>query len=309
MARRHYVSVDDAALMPMHSCRRSAWWRSVLCERWALVGILIMAAIFRLSGLDLGWLLADGVRDAVAALDIAEGRSLPLVGPVAQGLYALGPLYYYVLAIPFWFSKDPAVAVFAISLLNLISVYLTYRLGRQFFSPTVGLIGAALYAAFPTVIISTKALWNPSLIPFFTVAFFYCLASFLVAQRPWGLTGAMAALGCLLQIHLSGLALLALLAITLFLCRPPFPWRHALVGCALVLGLFSSYMVFEAQGGFQAVPNALRFFHQQGDVGVKESQLDMMWRALKVPFTISTRDQQDLVQWGEPYPLQGCTAC
>jgi len=265
-------------------------------ERRILVGILALAAAFRLSGVDLGWFLFDQARDALAALEIAEGKSLPLVGPVAQGLYALGPLYYYLIALPLWFSKDPSASVFFISLLNLTSVYLAYRLGQEFFGPTVGLVGAALYAVFPTAVISSHALWNPGLVPCFTVVFFYCLYHFLVRQRPWGLVGAMVALGCLLQVHLSGLTLLLVLALAASLYRPSFPWIHALTGCVLLLFLFSSYVVFEAKRDFQAFPDALRFFRQQGKVTVDEAQLDMVWEALKVPFTISTEMGKSLYE-------------
>jgi len=248
-----------------------------------------LAAGFRLTGLDLGWFMVDQARDAVEALKIAEGRSFPLVGPIAPGLYAMGPLYYYLLAVPFWFSKDPSAAVFFIGLLNLVSVYLTYRLGREFFSPTVGLVGAALYAVFPMAVISSKAMWNPGFIPFFTVVFFYFLYRFLVGQRPWGLTFALVALGCLLQVHLGGFALLLLLLITLLLFRPPFPWRHALAGSVLALVLFFPYVTFEARQGFQGLSDALRFLRQDREVMVRESQIEMPWRALQAPFTIPVR--------------------
>ncbi|MBI3325452.1 MAG: hypothetical protein HYZ81_01945 [Nitrospinae bacterium] len=247
-------------------------------EKWALAGILTIGAGSRLSGLELGWFMGDQVRDAVGALQIVEGKSLPLAGPVVPGLYALGPLYYYLLAIPFGFSKDPSAAVLFISLLSLVSVYLTYRLGRDFFGLTVGLVGAALYAA--------RALWNPGLIPFFTVVFFYCLYHFLVGQRPWGFIGASVALGCLLQIHLSGLALLVLLVIATPLCRRPFPWWHTLVGLALVVVLFSSYLVFETRRGFQGISDALQFLRQEQVVRVRESSFEMPWKALRAPFAL-----------------------
>lgn len=263
-------------------------WDMVRWEKWALVCVLALAAGVRLTGLDLGWFMTENARDAMEALRIVEGKNLPLVGPINPKVYALGPLYYYLIAIPFWFSKDPVAAVFFLSLLNLTSVYVTYRLGREFFSPTVGLVGAALYAVFPMAVFSAKALWNPGLIPFFTIIFFYALYQFLIASRPWGLTVAFVALGCLLQVHLGGLALLLILLLCLLIFRPPFPWRHALAGSAIVLALYASYFAFEAQRGFQAIPQAFRFIRQDGQVAAQESQLAVIWKAVQAPFIIPT---------------------
>jgi hypothetical protein len=276
------VGVPDKA----HICPYRLGWQSLAWEQWLLMGVLMLAAACRLSGLDLGWFMLDQVRDAMEATRIALGENLPLVGPIAPGLYVLGPLYYYLLAVPFGLSQDPTVAIFFISVLNLVSVYLSYRLGKEFFSGTVGLVAAALYAVFPMATISTKSLWNPGFIPFFTIVFFYGLFRFLVAGRPWGLTLALVALGCLLQVHLSGLALLLLLGLALVLFRPSLPWRQALVGCILVLGLFSSYLVFEANRGFQGVSDALRFTRAHGGPEGSRFGVDLLWRAVQTPFTL-----------------------
>jgi 4-amino-4-deoxy-L-arabinose transferase-like glycosyltransferase len=261
----------------------------VVRNRLILIAILIVAGWARLTGPDLGWFMMDQARDAAAALKIAEGTSFPIVGPVARGLYALGPLYYYLIAVPFLFSKDPAAAVLFIGLLNSVSVYLTYRLGREFFSPTVGLIGAALYAVFPMTIVSSKAMWNPGLVPFFTVIALYSLFHFVVAGRPWGLTVTLAALGCLLQLHLSALALVLLLVVVLALFRPSIPWRHALVGLGLASVLFAPYAVFEATRGFQGIADALRFFGKERALEGSRPWMEIAWKALQAPFTIPIR--------------------
>jgi hypothetical protein len=285
--------------------RVAQWGRKRLAwEQWALIGILALAAAVRLRGLDLGWFMVDQARDALEAMRIASGESLPLVGPIAPGLYVLGPLYYYLLAIPFWFSTDPTAAVGLMSLLNLVTVYLSYRLGRECFSTTVGLVTAALYAVFPMATIDSKALWNPGFIPFFCIAFFYGLFRFLVAARPWGLTLALVALGCLLQIHPSGIAWLVLLGLVLILFRPPLPWRQAIVGLMLVLGLFASYLVFEAQRGFQGFSDALRFAREQGGTEASRFEVDLLWRAVQTPFALPGQMGSALYHGPSLYLLQ-----
>jgi 4-amino-4-deoxy-L-arabinose transferase-like glycosyltransferase len=145
--------------------------------------ILAFGALARLSGLDVGWFLQDQVRDATAAQGILSGRDFPLVGPHAalSTVQLVGPLYYYLVAIPYGLSANPVVGVAFLNLFGVASVYLTYRLGREMFGPLEELVAAALYAVFPMAVLSGKALWNPGLIPFSRPSF--CL---LCGVSSWG---------------------------------------------------------------------------------------------------------------------------
>jgi hypothetical protein len=278
---------DDGGVRTLARPGQAAGWlEEVTWQRLVLAAVLGAAVWARLGALDLGWFMMDQARDAVEALKIVESGRLPLVGPIARDLYALGPLYYYLLAPAFWISKDPAVAVFLIGGLNLVAVYLTYRLGREFFSVTTGLVAAALYAVFPMAVISTRSMWNPGLVPFFTAVFVYATYRFMVGRRPWGLTAALAALACLLQVHLSSLALVLVFVTALLLFRPAVPWRHAALGAAIGLALFAPYIAFEAMRGFQGVSDALRFLGQDRGVTVVEPWPAVAVKALRAPFTI-----------------------
>src|SRR5262244_3720316 len=92
--------------------------------RLLLASILALGAWTRLSGLDLGWFLQDQVRDATIALGIVSGHDFPLVGPEAGATFHLGPLFYYLLAIPYGLSINPQVGLVFQTALNLISIYL-----------------------------------------------------------------------------------------------------------------------------------------------------------------------------------------
>jgi 4-amino-4-deoxy-L-arabinose transferase-like glycosyltransferase len=260
--------------------------REVIGSRLLLLVILIAAGWARLTAPDLGWFMMDQARDATAALGIAQGTSFPMVGPVARGLYALGPLYYYLIAAPFLFSKDPAGAVLVIGFLNVASVYLAFRLGKQFFGLSVGLIAAALYAVSPMAVVSSSVMWNPGFVPFFTAVALYGLFEFIVAGRPWGLTATLAALACLLQVHLSAVALVLLLIVTLVVFRPSIPWQHAALGLGLAAALFVPYAVFEATRGFQGIADAQRFFGTEGTIEGSQPWITIAGKALAAPFTI-----------------------
>jgi 4-amino-4-deoxy-L-arabinose transferase-like glycosyltransferase len=257
-----------------------------LTRAWALGLVLVTSAWVRLVGLDLGWFMVDQARDVEEALRIARGEHFPLVGPVAPGLYALGPLYYYLLALPFWVRPEPEAAVLLLALLNLFTVYVTYRIGTEFFSSTVGLVAAALYGVFPMAVISARVLWNPGLVPVFSVTFFYALFRYLIGGRAWGLPLSLLALACLLQVHPSGLALGLVFVLALVLIRPRIPRREALAGVGLAVAVLAPYLLFEARRGFQVVPDTLRFLRMQGHTVVNESWLQIVWRAVQTPFAL-----------------------
>jgi hypothetical protein len=216
------------------------------------VAILILGVWARLSALDLGWFFTDQARDGIAALGIISGRSFPLIGPQAAWgtLNLLGPLYFYVLAIPYGVSANPVVGIVFLNLLNLCSIYLTYRLGTEMFGPPVGLIAAALYAVFPLPVLTAKTLWNPGFLPFFAMVFLWMLWRFLTEHRPWTLALVLFLLGVLLQIHLSGAIFVLLLPVALFLYRPPLRLGPLIVGLFGMALLFAPYLLFEIQQGF-----------------------------------------------------------
>jgi Dolichyl-phosphate-mannose-protein mannosyltransferase len=199
----------------------------------------------------------------MAAQGILSGQDFPLVGPHAalSTVRLVGPLYYYLLAIPYGLSADPVVGVAFLNLLGICSIYLTYRLGREMFGPPAGLIAAALYAVFPMAVLSGKALWNPGFIPCFSTIFLLTFWRFLVGGRPWSLPLPLFLLGALLQIHMSGAILALLLPVALLMYRPPlqrWPLVTGLLGVAL---LYIPYVVFQVQYGF---PDADKIFAWAG---------------------------------------------
>jgi hypothetical protein len=220
-----------------------------------LAAILILGAWVRLSALDLGWFLEDQVRDGMAALGILSGQDFPLVGPQAalSTLNLVGPLFYYLLAIPYGISANPMVGIFFANMLNLSSIYFTYRLGTAMFGSPVGLVAAALYAVFPMAVLDGKALWNPGFIPFFATFFFWRLWRFLEEGRPWMLAPVLVLVGVLLQIHLSAAIFVLLLPVAFLLYRPPLRLRPILAGLLGVALLFAPYLYFEIRQGFPDV--------------------------------------------------------
>jgi hypothetical protein len=249
--------------------------------------ILAFGALARLSGLDVGWFLQDQVRDATAAQGILSGRDFPLVGPHAalSTVQLVGPLYYYLVAIPYGLSANPVVGVAFLNLFGVASIYLTYRLGREMFGPLEGLVAAALYAVFPMAVLSGKALWNPGFIPFFATLFLLTLWRFLVGRRPWALALTLLLLGVLLQIHMSGAIFVVLLPVALLLYRPPLRGWPLVIGLLSITLLYVPYVVFEVQHGW---PDADKIFAWAGKNSASSFWL-IAGRGFWTPFLLPER--------------------
>jgi 4-amino-4-deoxy-L-arabinose transferase-like glycosyltransferase len=270
-------------------------------KRFLIGVILALGALVRLSGLDVGWFLQDQVRDAMAAQGILSGREFPLVGPhAAMGtVYLVGPLYYYLVAIPYGFSTNPVVGVAFLNLLGVLSIYLTYLLGKEMFGAPVGLIAAALYAVFPMAVLSGKALWNPGFIPFFATLFLFTLWRFLVGRCPWILALALFLLGVLLQIHMSGAMFALLLPVALLLYRPPLQQWPLITGLLSIVLLYVPYVIFEVQHGF---PDTDKIFAWAGENPSSSFWL-IAWRGFWRPFVLPERLAAALGREVSPSPF------
>lgn len=219
----------------------------------ALALIVAVAAYVRLAEIDLTWFMLDQARDVRTARLIVEGRAFPLVGPAIEGgpSHTWGPLYFYLVAVPAAFSRDPTVAAAFLSVLNLLAVALTYRFGAAFFGCAVGLVGAALFATYPLGVVSARAMWNLSAMPLLTVIFFGCLFALVVRRRSAMVVPVLvtAALGP--QLHLAAVSFAVVLGAALLLFGPPIARRHLALGAGAALLVSLPYLVAVTSGGGQ----------------------------------------------------------
>jgi hypothetical protein len=223
-----------------------------------LVVALALAAWLRFTGVGVGWFMVDQVRDAVTATALAQGRSFPSAGPQSamSTISVSGPLYYYLIGIPYAISRDPIVAFGFSALLSVVAVYLAFRLGVELFNTTVGVTAAVLYATFPMTVVSGLTLWNPGVMPAFSLGFMLSLWRYVSRRDAWRLAPTVFLLFVLLNLHLSSLIFVPLMIVAVLVHRPPLRWRPLLVGVVGALMLYAPYLLHQAQqglAGFQGV--------------------------------------------------------
>jgi len=237
-----------------------------------LIGILLLAAGLRLTRLDLIEFKYDEATTARSALAVARQGHLPAVGMVSSRGPHNPPLMSYVLALPFACSRDPRLAAGWVAFLGVVAVGLTYWVGRSYFGWRVGALAALLFAASPWAVFHSRKIWTQNL-PALTLLFVCAVLALAVRRKPWALAGALAAAGCLLGLHLGGLAFFLILAAIAVLFRRHVRPVPLLVGLTLVVLIFSPYLLHDARHGW---PNLRAFAGLVGQEGVLDLQSPRM---------------------------------
>lgn len=107
--------------------------------------------------------LKDQGRDMLAVKSIVVGKKPTLLGPYT-GLQAVfqGPLYYYLLVVPFvLFGGDPGAVMWLVLSASLAAIPIAYATGKKFFSESSGLLYAFLVAISPAAAAAATFLWSP----------------------------------------------------------------------------------------------------------------------------------------------------
>ncbi|MCL4366170.1 glycosyltransferase family 39 protein, partial [Patescibacteria group bacterium] len=156
------------------------WWQ-LKDQKFLLLilgAILLLAAFLRFYRLeDYMTFLGDEGRDAIVIKNMFTAYHFPLIGPpTSVGNIYLGPLYYYMMAIPMGiFYLNPAAAAGMNALLGVVTVALIYYLGKLWFNRQAGLIAAYLYAISPVTITYSRSSWNPNPAPLFALISIFSL--------------------------------------------------------------------------------------------------------------------------------------
>ena len=220
--------------------------RGVTTTRVALVAIVLLAAYLRLGNLELTEFKLDEAHVCSRAAEfLASGRP-PLVGIGSSVGAANPPLFIYLTAIPVSLSKNPVVIAGFIALLNVGAVLGCYLLTREYFGEKAGLIATLLFAVSPWAVFYSRKIWAQDLLPPFVGLFFAAIFSTIVKRKPRQLILVFLWLACLIQLHLSALALIPLVALLLltFSVLSLSKGRSRISPVPLLVGLFVFALIF-----------------------------------------------------------------
>lgn len=247
-------------------------------ELLGLILILLLGFFLRIYKIkDYITFLGDEGRDVLVVYNILHG-DLTLLGPTSSvGGFFLGPVYYYLMTPFLWlFRYDPVGPAIMVVLFGLATIYLVYRMGKEFFGLKASLIASFLYAISPVVVIYSRSSWNPNVFPFFTIASFYALYKGVSKNNPILFVLAGILMGINLQVHYLATFAGAIMFFYVFLVISNHKLsgliellkRYALMFLGFVIG-FSPFLLFEIRHGFPNTTNILRFIFCSGETNLK----------------------------------------
>lgn len=200
----------------------------------ALAFILGTGLWLRACGLENMEFKADEAVAIELASGIPEGR-FPATGLMSSVGLPNPPLFVYILSIPALLTSSPIGAGLFIALCGALSVFIAYRIGTILMGRSTGLTAAALMAVSPWAVLYSRKIWAQDLLQL--LASLEMVGILRMDDRGPGSRATSFAVPVIAlfaaQIHMSGVALVLILALVLLLRIRRPRWMAFIAGSLL----------------------------------------------------------------------------
>jgi len=248
-----------------------SWVRQNRNELIWLGIILVIGAVMRFWRIgEYMTFLGDEGRDAIIVRRLLVDFDPILIGPgTSIGNMYIGPLYYYLIAPALLLANfSPVGPSMLIALIGVVTIGMVWWIGRSWFGKSGALLAAFLYAISPTVIIFSRASWNPNVMPFFALLMMYAIWMVWEEKKLWWLAMASVCFAFVLQSHWIGLLLGPLAGVYWLLTLRDEKWGGSVkrfvcisaVSLGIFLVLMSPLLIFDMRHGWINFTNMKTFF-------------------------------------------------
>lgn len=229
-----------------------------------LFGLLIILTIgswLRLSGIITNSFAFtyDVGRDMLAVENIVVNHKIIFIGQTTgvEGIF-YGPWWYFILSIPFFiFSGNPQGIAFFMSIIGIIAILLGYIIGKKIGGVFLGIIFSSFLSISSIMVLSSSQIWNPNLIPFFSVLVLLILYSLFSDSTHkiyrlinFLLLGLFLGLIIDLEIVFGVLFFLGICASLIFMFRKEITMKEIAIFLSGLLLIFSPRIIFEVRHDF-----------------------------------------------------------
>jgi 4-amino-4-deoxy-L-arabinose transferase-like glycosyltransferase len=255
------------------------WIKRNRLEFVVILLILLIATFLRFYRLaDYMTFLGDEGRDGLVVRGILVDHHVPLLGPpTSVGNMYLGPLYYYMMALPmaiFW--MNPVAAAGQVAVIGILTVGLVYYLARSWFGRVGAFCAGILYTVSPVTVIYSRSSWNPNPAPFFSLlAILGLYKAHQTGNFRWFVLTGMA-LAFAVQMHYLALILLPIYGLLwlnelrVYLKSPDerkFFVQGTMLAVVSFLFLMSPLLIFDFRHNFINYKALTNLFSGSGSVG------------------------------------------
>lgn len=263
------------------------WLKKIPLFDWIVLFLLLLSgAFFRFYRIrPLMTYLGDEGRDMLIVMDLLKGVNFPFIGPpTSVGKLFLGPIYYYFIAPFVWiFNWDPVGPAVFIAILGVLSIILTYFVGKNYFNHRVGLISAVLLTFSPLIIEFSRSSWNPNPMPFFSLLLMLAIFNWYKKKKPKFLYLAVICFAIMLQLHYMAILLSPFLLFAIWYLGKDLnrakkkKIRTYLISGLILFLLLSPLLIFDLKHDFYNLRGFLEIFKGRSNEGF--SLIDLISRS------------------------------
>jgi hypothetical protein len=225
--------------------------------RWSpflLVSILLLvggAVWLRLRLLGYTEVWQDQALTLNMALEWVHGGAWPLASLKSSFGVFNPPLIEYLYAIPLLASTNLLGEVWLVAVANLAGLLIAGLAAARVFGWRTAWWATLLFIVNPWAVYYGRLVWMQSYVPAFAAVFFACVLLYFARQprAKYVIVGALS-LSATIQVHLTAVVLLVVLALVLACFPAPRRWRPWLLGSALFVFTWIPFLLFEWRTGF-----------------------------------------------------------
>ncbi|HCM37407.1 MAG: hypothetical protein UV61_C0004G0052 [Candidatus Gottesmanbacteria bacterium GW2011_GWB1_43_11] len=230
-----------------------------------LILLFFLGLALRLYQLDEGLVFQyDQARDAYRATAIVKDQDLRLLGPESDlpGVnHGVG--YYYLLALPYTISSNPAVAAAFLAGLNALGVFLVFFVSRRILGKVrPAVIASLIFSVSLEVVQYSRWLSNPPLALFSTLLVFWGAWEW-IKGRETGFFWLMAGIAASLHFQFFLVYLFLLPPIVYFIYRPKISTPQFIKSLSAVFIIDLPFIISELKFNFQMLRALGKFFISQ----------------------------------------------
>ncbi|MEO8973303.1 MAG: glycosyltransferase family 39 protein [Ktedonobacteraceae bacterium] len=260
---------------------RSSRLRALLTT-WEIYPIILLAGFLRFYQINVTEFDDDQTAIFRMAYNAVHNGLIPVMSNGASIGIAHPPGVIFLYMLPALFSANPLGGVLLVAFLTLFGVILTYFFTRRYYGRFAGIVAALLYGTAAAPVHYARFIWQPNVMPPFTVLFFFALFQGVIERRKGWFFFALALLGILYQMHETTLLLAVPLAIAVAFSYNTLRWRDIVFALLALVIIFFPYLLWELFTKFTDVHTILTLAKQHSSIN---SQSIQFYRLFLVPFT------------------------
>ena len=218
---------------------------------WLLIFIFLLSVPIKLlASTQLVWEI-DYVPVIQRGISWLDGGAFPASGTLSSvAAFNLPFLVWLQLPVMFFTRHIPTILILTQLIWNFLGTVFVYRLGREMFRPTIGLIGATIFTFTDVSIAGSYTAWAQLLLPTFYVIVLYLLYQWRRSGHDRYPALCLIVTTAAFMTHFSAVLLYGVIIGVGVIVRLPLRWRGLLMGIVASLLMLSPYLAFQVEREF-----------------------------------------------------------